>query len=260
LSIAVGSSSAGVTEVEAQMPNGNRLRFQPRALTLAAGAGNAALLDLASGGRRDFLRNVSGQQQIRKSHMLVVKGAFRRARRDRAAGSLEPLTGVFSMGGLFIVSRQLGDSTVWLISDNRGPTIGFIEDWMAYDKRWWLARVWASLREIAPACFSDPKQFEWGLYAAPKAEGRAAGDIPHEERVESFGLSNLWVVWPTKLTLAPQASRCVVDEIQQRLGPPSQKPYPQIWRANRVFPGVAPERWVKTPLAKWDVFSKAYNI
>jgi glycine/D-amino acid oxidase-like deaminating enzyme len=251
--IRVKGAGDAVEEVVVVLPGGARLPLRPKALVLTAGSGNQALLDRLSGGRRALLGRVRNAQQVRKSHMLVVRGT---------KADLPPLTGVFpSHGGLFIVSRDLGAETVWLISDNRGPSVAFVEDWMAYDARWWLAPVWANLRELAPACFINPERLCCGIYEAPKAEGRASGFIPHQERIEQFGMPNLWAVWPTKLTLAPKASREVMDQIGKLIPPPgASASTPAAWSASRVPADIAPERWKKTPLVPWDAFRRAYNL
>src|SRR5262249_43958141 len=66
------SEATRVEEVTALMPEGSSLTIRPRALVLAAGAGNQALLDRATGGRRALAGRLRDQQQIRKAHMLVV--------------------------------------------------------------------------------------------------------------------------------------------------------------------------------------------
>lgn len=242
-----------VEEVQVIMPGRERLTFQPQALILAAGAGNQGLLDLASGGKRQLLGLVSDAQQIRKAHMLIVKGK---------KGDLDQLTGVFELNTrLFIVSRDLGNETVWLISDDRSPSLWFIEDWMAYDARSWLPRVWVSLQQLAPRYFKQPNRLEWGIYEAPKAEGRAGGVIPGEERIEQFGLKNLWTVWPTKLTLAPKVSDQVRQQIQKLIRSPNPwASIPPVWSQFRVPATVAPERWKNTPLMSWDEFRRCYYL
>ena len=159
------------------------------------------------------------------------------------------------------MSRALGDDIIWLISDNQSPALGYVEDWLVYDARWWLPRVMAALREMAPASFADPSRLQWGIYEAPKVEGRAPGAIVSEERIEQFRLTNLWAVWPTKLTLAPQVSREVTKHIKHLIPQPhTWTSPPQAWSASRVPADVAPERWRKTPLTSWDEFRRAYNL
>jgi hypothetical protein len=194
---------------------------------------------------------MSDQQQVRKAHMLVVSG-------DRQ--TLPPFAGVLkSIVGLFIVSREEDGRTVWLVSDDRSPLLHFVEDWLAYDTRWWLPKALASLRHVAPKCFGNPEKLQWGIYDAPKAEGRASGAIPTEERIEQFRFENLWAVWPTKLTLAPKASADLLAAFGlHRIVPSKATVAPAAWSAVRECPTIAEERWRKTSLVEWRRFEKQY--
>jgi glycine/D-amino acid oxidase-like deaminating enzyme len=250
--IRLGPGAARVEAVEAILPPGVRVTFRPKALVLAAGASNQALLDRAAGGRSALAGQVREAQQIRKAHMLVLRGPKE---------LLSPLTGVFQPFGLFLVSRDLGDEVVWLVSDARSPSLWSAEDWLVYDERWWLPQVVAALWKLSPRCFAPPEALRWGVYAAPKAEGRATGAIPHEERIERFRLANLWAVWPTKLTLVPQVSAVVVEQIRQLV--PNPTPWgtpPAEWQAVRRMPGVALERWRRTALLDWPTFCQVYHL
>jgi hypothetical protein len=251
--IRIDLATETVTEVEVLMANGARLTFQPGALVLTAGMGNQPLLDLASGGRSALLGRMREAQQIRKGHMLIVRGEQH---------DLPPLTGVFpSFGGLFIVSRMEGDDTVWLISDNRSPLSSVSHDWITHDVRWWLPRVLTSLRDVAPNAFSRPERLYWGIYEAPKAEGRQSGLLPSEERIEQFGLRNLWAVWPSKLTLAPEASRVMLEQIRKLIPPPRRRAsLSETWDNARVPARIAPERWTTIPLVAWGAFRRLYDL
>ena len=263
--ILVNSTTRTVEEVRVTMPQGRSLTFRPKALVLAAGEGNQTLLDLLSRGHEPLRQRVRDAQQIRRSHMLVVK--------DVQGNVLEPLVGIFpSFLGLFIVSRISNGATVWLISDYRGPRLSSDEDRAKYTAQWWLPEVVAALRELAPPYFQQqPDRLQWGIYEAPKAEGGVERNVPyhglphqglpHEERIEQFGLQNVWTVWPTKLTLAPQASAEVLRHLQQLI--PLGSPWhsiPAAWTERRVLPSVAQERWKETPLMSWDNFCRCYNL
>jgi hypothetical protein len=182
---------------------------------------------------------------------LVIKGA---------KDDLDPLTGVFPpYDGLFLVSRDLGNETVWLVSNHHGPELAFVAPWLEYDERGWLPGVWATLQEISPGAFTHPERLQWGIYAAPKAEGRHDGSIPTEERIEQCGIANLWAVWPTKLTLAPTASYEVRHRIQKLIPRPTGwAAPPAAWRISCGPVEVAPECWLKTPLIPWDMFRRCY--
>ena len=262
--IAAGTGVKTVEQIDVQTARGCKLRILPRAVVLAAGAGNSRLLDLLSGGDRRLMGLLQHAQQIRKAHMLVVSGDKQR---------FDPLTGVFLLPArefrkftFFIVSRidagEVGDETVWLVSDNRSEALSYVEDVLEYGPGSWLPLVLRSLQKLAPKYFRDPKrmQFKWGVYEAPKAEGRAGGEIPQEERIERFGFKNLWVLWPTKLTLAPKVSSVVMNGINKLIPKPGPWGTSMLaaWRDCRQAPLVAPERWVKTPKLDWEEFCRSY--
>jgi len=221
------------------------LRVRSSFLVFAAGAGNLPLLE------KEFPETVTRNeklQQIRKAHMLVIRGAKQ---------DLPPLNGVFrSFNGLFIVSRELSDENVWLVSDNRGPLIETAGDWSKYDGRWWVPSVIAHLQELSPAVFDRANRLRWGIYEAPKAEGSARGILPEGERIIPVN-EHAWAVWPTKLTLAPRAS----DTLRAKMkldGASAQKNAPM----NRIHwerPGVAKERWVDTSMTGWEQFRRSWG-
>jgi hypothetical protein len=251
-----------IESVELRMLNDHRLTIGPRALVFAAGAGNQSLLDAI---KPLPVRTIGAtkSQQIRKSHMLVIKGK---------SDELEALTGVFPDLQLFIVSRFSKDSVVWLVSDNNSPTLRNEGDWVRYDASWWLNSpsdgrpfsIIEAIQKLAPRFFLDsPDRLRWGVYEAPKAEGVVnGGGIPSEERIEHFGIDNLWTVWPTKLTLAPRASQEIVKEIHALLrgGKPCATSLWDGWLKIRALPATATESWSRTPLSEWGDFCRFYNI
>ena len=248
-----------VQEVQVVLPAGAGVAdFRPTALILAAGTGNQPLLIQATSGHPLLFGRVNQAQQVRLAFMLVVKGP-----RDE----LPPLTGVFpDLGGLFLVSRVPDESgdIVWLVSDNRSQLLTFVEDWIEYDAQWWLRVVLNNLSRLAPRLFGTAalrRRFQWGAYHAPKAEVRSGGAIPHEERIEQFGIANLWALWPTKLTLAPRVTLEVMSRLRSVLGAPagSTNP-PPAWTAIRKAVATAPERWKKTPLLPWDDFQRQFDL
>lgn len=246
-------TNAGVVLEVVAFVQGKRLSVQPKSLVLAAGAANQSLLNLASGGHGDVWGVVAGAQQVRKAHMLVVEGQHE---------VLTPLTGVFQPGGLFLVSRRRAKSTVWVVSDDRSPFLSFVEDWLEYDSRQWLPRVCELLRELAPRHFKHPERLMWGVYDAPKAEGRSTtASLPSEGRIERFRFRNLWAIWPSKLTLAPTVSAQARKEIEEEVGRPSgARPAPCLWRDFRSPVEVAKERWELTPRDSWGEFRQRYKL
>jgi len=245
------SDAMSVSAVDISMPDGRTVTIQPRALVLAAGAGNQRLLELVSEGDRGLLAKMRGIQHIRKAHMLVIKGPKR---------LLQPLAGIFpKVGGLFIGSRVVGDDTVWLVSDDRSPHLEEPEDWINYDERWWLPRTIQSLERVAPKTFESKDALRWGVYAAPKAEVRTPAFETRRDWVQQFGVRNLWAVWPAKLTLAPLAALEIASAIKDHLQMPGPA-LPGQWREIRVPVSTAPELWEKTPILPWKEFRHAFEL
>jgi glycine/D-amino acid oxidase-like deaminating enzyme len=257
-----------VKEIHITMAAGERLVIAPGALVLAAGRGNQALLDLVykRSGTPPEVEGVGPEQQIRKAHMLVVKG------------ELEPLAAVLpDLAGLFIVSRQCEDGQVaWLISDHRSELIKSRADWEKYDAQWWLPKVLEFLEFVAPRYFAlaDRPNLQWGVYEAPKAERKSsenevgsAGEIPHEEKVEQFEFVNLFVIWPTKLTLAPKTSEEVRHRLHAQRTITTPNPYgqenslPTPWTDSWQKPETGVEYW-KRPgtFMSWDEFRDRYQL
>jgi glycine/D-amino acid oxidase-like deaminating enzyme len=252
-----GMHGGRIEEVEVVGDPGHAMIIRPRAVALTAGVGNQVLLDLAAAGRRTLKPLMEDLQQIRKGHMLVAKG--RRA-------DLEPLTGVFpDLGGLFIVSREIAeeDAVVWLVSDNRSPPVGTADDWIAWDAERWLERVLVNLERLAPVFFrgaAAPARFSWGVYEAPKSEGRQSGSLPDDARVERCGLDNLWTIWPTKLTLVPRVTEIVVEQMASCFEGGRARAVPADWARLHVPPPTAIERWRKTPLVPWEDFRRCFGV
>jgi RNA polymerase sigma factor (sigma-70 family) len=228
------------------------LRLRAKTLVFAAGAGNQPLLDRVSRVTGDV---AVARQQVRQAHMLVIKA-------PRVV--LEPLTGVFHvLQRLFIVSRVHEDEVAWLVSDGRSLPPKSSEDDEQSIKRW-LPEVMESLRQLAPTVFMNPSpQMRWTVYAALKAEGQAETDdgMPHEERVDRV-LPNLWVVWPTKLTLAPLAAGAILNDVRGYLGQPdSSSSLPRFWLTARTDAQVARERWqCCDDWCEWMEFSRRYGL
>jgi glycine/D-amino acid oxidase-like deaminating enzyme len=229
----------GGVDVVARHSRHGELRIRSRFLVLAAGAGNLPLLITFFS---DQLVGKPSPQQIRKAHMMVIRGP-----KDH----LPPLYGVFgSFGGLFMVSRELSGENVWLVSDYRSPAEG--QSRSAAEQEPWQSAVLEYLYDLAPAVMERADRLRWGVYEAPKAEG-ATDDkkLPDEERILDVG-DRVWAVWPTKLTLAPQASAALLSRMDftTSIAPVLDAPISVPWER----PGVAPERWSLTPLRSWEEF------
>ena len=212
------------------------LSVRGRATVLAAGAGNRQLLNGFPPGAVPVMRD-------RPSFMLVVV--------DDSGPFLEPLSGVFVLNGddsLFLVSRQEGARTAWLLSDACTET----------DHRDWLAYVLAELREVFPHVWQGREHLQWGWYDAPKAE--VSLDEAFQRQVHSHVAlhvgDNVVGVWPTKLTLAPLAALDVLEMVDDLLGSPTQQlPSSPPNSGARI----GPERWRRVVLRGWDGVSAALH-
>lgn len=263
--------------VEVAPQSGESLVFTTQGLVLAAGEGNAALLKMATATWPAEIP-IRTKPETRKAHMLVIRGPTK---------GFEPLTGVFpDTGNLFLVSRQRDEDTIWLVSDGRSPTPAEEkkglrvfdvkhgrsltpaeekERHFVANPRWWLPQVIENLGFLAPKYFETTalrEKLKWGVYKAYKAE--QAPD-EHNERPPGWwepmddksGLwkSGLWIVYPTKLTLAPRMSGLVLEGIKDLIRKPAGAPVLSLPR-----PEIAPEMWTTEELESWADFHARHAL
>jgi glycine/D-amino acid oxidase-like deaminating enzyme len=230
------SAAERVDRVGATLPGGERIVIRPGAVVFAAGSANQSLVnDVRRAAGRSERSDV---QQVRQSHMLAIKGT-----RD----NLPPVTGVFQLSHtLFIVARKSGDDVVWLVSDERSTPVRQARHDDYEGMRRWSEGTFFALRELAPDLFVRPerRRLQWLGYSAPKAEGfTPTGKMPDAWRNERCA-TNVWAMWPSKLTLAPLASRAMVKDLGLVLG--ARKPVcppPVEWSHTRCDVPAARERW-----------------
>jgi glycine/D-amino acid oxidase-like deaminating enzyme len=188
---------------------------------LCAGTGN---LELAS-----TVTRFRGNALNRSAPMLVLRGA-----------ELPNLSAVFhghETHGLFIVGRASPEGPVWLVSNYvsyAGETI------TKTAIRLWLRDIRTTLLTRTEG-LDDPAN-TWGYYSAPKGELRNIRSSINSHAVQSYGLDNLLVASPTKLTLAHLLGDVVMEEVDQRL-----RRYKRPADARDIVAGppipVSPERW-----------------
>lgn len=237
----------------ASIPGQNgRIVVRPRVVVLAAGEENENLAI-----RAGAQRTTRGLQQIRKAHMLVVRGS---------ADELPPLAGVFpDVGPLFIASRKVDRDVIWLISDGRSEQMSSYSDHSRSDARWWVPRILEKIFQISPTCSAAREELQWGVYEAPKSERTAESSdgLPHEDAIEMYGLENVFAAWPTKLTLAPAVSQRLLPILHQQVTTYGSAGTPlalsSAWKSSRMPPSVAPERWERTLLEAWRPFCGRYD-
>lgn len=186
------SASGPVIEVADEQAG--RMTIRPRAVVLAAGAGNGGLID-----RLGLAPPVAHQR--RPLHMLMMRG-------DR----LPVLNGHCVDGARTRV-------TITADSDSAGRVVWQVggqlaEDGVAMDEPDLLARGAAEIRAVLPDL--DLGGVEWASYRVDRAEGAASGRRPHDSTVERRG--DVIVAWPTKLALAPR----LADRIRGMLDAPAQ--------------------------------------
>lgn len=221
-------------------------RIHPQSVVLAAGEGNAQLISQIDG-----LDHSTPAHHLRKSHVVVVRGQ----------SLLEPINLLIPDIWLFVVS-QTGDDghPVWLLTSDvdkaydgqSGPDADAIQ------------RTVAKLRCFDPALFSrtNVSKMEWGAYVGLKVEpdSNPDGPPPLQWCIKSFGLANLFAVWPTKLTFAPLASADVVSQLE-RSGLSrklvNQSAFADLQGKPLVF---RQEKWRSVEWQNWIDFRDGYGI
>ena len=169
--------------------DGRELRLNPRTVVLAAGAGNAGLLNAAG---RD-----APAMQRRPLHMPMVR-----------AFGLPELNGHCVDGAKTRVTvtsdRDAAGRTVWQVGgqvaeDGVGLSAAELTDHTARE-----------LRAAIPGL--DLSGAEWATYRVDRAEADTGGRRPDDAQVVDAG-GNLLACWPTKLALVPELTRRVVETV-----------------------------------------------
>lgn len=198
---------------------GDALLLFPRVVVLAAGAGNARLLELV-GGR-------SAEMQVRPLHMAMVRG------------ELPELNGHctdMARTRVTITSAQQADGRrVWQLGGQ------VAEDGVTMSADELLRHARDELAAVVPGL--ELRGLEWAAYRVDRAEARTAGGRrPDDVSCGAFG--NVVYGWPTKLALAPRFAERVMEMIGRMPGadtgaPPDAGVIPSDWRR----PEVAPPPW-----------------
>ncbi|MEK6257290.1 MAG: FAD-dependent oxidoreductase [Planctomycetota bacterium] len=227
------------------------LRIVPRALVLAAGEGNARLVSLIDHGTSGPAMPV--HHHLRKSHVVIVRGE----------GLLDPLNLLVPDIWLFIVSQTDDEGQpVWLVTGGVDEAYSGNDEPEARQVEQTVAR----LRAFHPRLFSSENRakMQWGVYVGSKVEADARADVPSSVnwQVRTFGVENLFAVWPTKLTFAPLASGEILNGLRERGILPAD-PRATSTLAQRDFASPPPfrrERWRDVDFLPWQAFRDAYDI
>jgi glycine/D-amino acid oxidase-like deaminating enzyme len=235
-----------------------RFLFACKFVVLAAGKGNHQLLRMVNSA---YIQNKAERvKQLRKSLMLVIKGN----------SQLLDIALVVPDLWLFIVSRRdkNGDN-IWLASYDVDQ---------AYDEKQNIEPDQSRVQDTTTALFTilprlfarqNVRKMQWGAYTGLKAEARnidittkvETGQVltPHEWVIETFA-KNIYAVWPTKLTLAPEASKALVFRLLDLYVPPLQKFIPEKYDLPKIALQFGQEKWQETDLLSWEDFKIKYNI
>ena len=189
-------------------------------LVLAAGAGNAALLER--------LGHRSPAMQRRPLHMVMVRGP------------LPPLYG-----------HCLGTSprprlTVTTHEDAQGRPVWYLGGQLAEagverDEAGQVAAARAELEALFP--WLEWGACDWATLRIDRAEVAAGGSLPGDVFCEENG--NVITVWPTKLALAPEAAARVEGLLRAGGVKPGVRPDPVPGLAGCAVPDIAPLPWLE---------------
>lgn len=206
---------------------GHQTEVRPKAIVLAAGAGNKSLLDLVRNADATIARSVHAKfgsanpQKIRQSQIVVIRSQ-----------NLPNVACMIPGLSLYIVPRRQDNTTVWLVSFRDDPEITDIKlrdldtDPPIDDER--LTGLLSSLKRAMPTLSS--LTFDFGVYTAHRVDGRRlVGSNPTtKEVVEDLGTRNLFLVWPSLMSLAPTAAKSVVSKLRHTIKPTGKRFSPQV--------------------------------
>lgn len=168
--------------------SGEPLDLRPGNVILAAGAGNARL--------REMVKLSPATMQRRPLHMVMLRGGD-----DLPALNAHCVDG--SATRLTITStRDLSQRTIWQIGGQ------IAEAGARMEPRELIALAKSELRSALPGL--DASAMEWSTYRVDRAEAVTRGGArPEQPFAGSEG--NAIAAWPTKLALAPELARRVVQ-------------------------------------------------
>lgn len=252
-------NQGGQREVKVVIENTDCL-LKPRLVVLAAGVGNSALLKLMAQNDESLRNRIrsgygdQGPQRIRRSQMLVLKGR-----------TLPAFACIFPHLNMFVVPRTDGSDNIWLVSHDTDQEVQssqtFIGDSDPPVDSARLRRTIAALRAVAPTLFQ--RDVTWGAYTGFKGEGRLGidlGRLPKEEVIEDFEARDLIAVWPTKLTLAPKASKEIVRRIAPRIVPGRGRFDASAFGVPQQTVLMGREKWKSAELIGWAEFKRLHSI
>lgn len=208
--------------------NGELVVLRSRFVVLCAGTGN---MDLAAS-----ITRYRGNSLNRTSYMMILQSE-----------SLKPVSLVahgHDSRGLFIVSRNLPKEHVWLVSNY----VSFAG--MEHDRT--TAALWArDVRRTLEKYTNVLKDasLEWGYYTAPKGELRNLRNSMDSHSVQRYGLENMLVASPTKLTLVPLLAELVTTTLSTLLLPAPKSAGIEVYAGPFDSVNVSSEMWKSVGLS-----------
>ncbi|MCD2139760.1 FAD-dependent oxidoreductase [Rhodococcus pyridinivorans] len=169
------------------------LLLTARFYILAAGTGNLGLVQTAT--------NFRGRALNRMSFMLVLSG--------RDLPKLSLVSPENATNGLFMVSRHEPAADYWLVSNFVSFSGSECNENAA---AMWARSIYRTLSRFTTVL--ELESGNWGIYRAPKGELRTNRNRLDKHSLQSYGLENLIVAAPTKLTLCPLLADEVAKEIR----------------------------------------------
>jgi glycine/D-amino acid oxidase-like deaminating enzyme len=227
-----GDRIVGV-EVELE---GRLARLRADRYVLTAGASNERLIASAT--------NHRGRVVARTSYMLVVQ-----------APDLPTVSAIFpenELYGLFLASRRHDGETVWLVSNYISFSGG---EQTEIARRLWLQGTLRTLRRATEVL--DMSDVKCGYYVAPKLELRQQPAAISSYGIDTYGLENVWVAAPTKLTLVPPMAEELAEQVATAPSEPRHSTLPRL-ASKAVEP--QPEMWQAERLALLDDFCTHYGL
>lgn len=243
--IGFNSSIDGFVKEVKVIINNKLFSFAPKRVVFTAGRGNQALLNQITQGNSLLDNHAQEIQQLRRCQVLVIKGE-----------NLPSVTALCPSLMFFMGCRQVGNENIWLITYGFDDPIKLeLNQAIPLDKLR-LQECLNTLEAVIPNIFE--LDLEWGLYPAVKAESVAlgAGFRPNEDFVSNCGLPNVTLVYPTKLSLAPRASKKIVNQIVNSFNP-SGAINPMDLGLPKTEVAIAKERWQSISLLKWVEFKQS---
>lgn len=184
----------GNAAIELSLPDRPALRLRPRAIVLAAGAGNAAL--------RGQLGLAGERMQRRPLHMLLIRGDLPELNGHCVDGARTRVT--------ITSETDHAGRRVWQVGGQ------LAEDGVARSASELIQFARGELAAVLPGV--DLHGAQWGAYRVDRAElATPGGRRPDSVSVLEEG--DVLTCWPTKLALAPHLAEEVRRRIERRIGP-----------------------------------------